>query len=205
MGTGQAYTTLIIEASTSYGHLNVFKHEWGHSLLNCYDAVRTAPLPTVTNHTDGNQYVNCLTGQMYVWADETEANLIANSIYNDESGFTHDYYSGTTSLASDPLRCLGITPAAWATGGPVSLPGELPALSPEEEFQAIQLVLRQFVEAGTLRSSWSRPLEMISSTPLVPLRTATFARRWRCSPRFDARCSCSRTRIGCQPGRRGIG
>ena len=71
-----------------------------------------------------------------------------------------DYYSGTTSLASDPLRCLGITPAAWATGGPVSLPGELPALSPEEEIQAIQVALRQLIGAGTLRSSWSRPLEM---------------------------------------------
>ena len=27
----------------------------------------------------------------------------SNSIYNNESGFTHDYYSGTTALASDPF------------------------------------------------------------------------------------------------------
>ena len=67
MGTAQAYTTLIIEAATLYGHLNVFKHEWGHSLLDYYEAARTAPMPTVTNHTDGNQYVNCVTGQMYGW------------------------------------------------------------------------------------------------------------------------------------------
>ena len=161
MGTTQAYTTLIIEAATLYGHLNVFKHEWGHSLLDYYEAARTAPMPTVTNHTDGNQYVNCVTGQMYVWADETDANPIANSIYNSESGFTHDYYSGTTALASDPFRCLGITAAAWATGGPVSLPGDLPpTLSSGEKIQAIQAMLQQLVEAGTLRSSWSRPLEV---------------------------------------------
>jgi len=160
MGTTQAYTTLIIEAATLYGHLNVFKHEWGHSLLDYYDAARTAPMPTVTNHTDGSQYVNCVTGQMYVWTDETDANPIPNSIYNNESGFTHDYYSGTTALASDPLRCLGITAAAWATGGPVSLPGELPTLSSGEKIQAIQAMLQQLVEAGTLRSSWSRPLEV---------------------------------------------
>jgi hypothetical protein len=108
----------------------------------------------------GNQYVNCVTGQMYVWVDETDAGPIANSIYNNDSGFTHDYYSGTTALASDPLRCLGITPAAWATGGPVSLPGELPVVSPEERIQAIHVMLRQLVDAGTLRSSWSRPLEV---------------------------------------------
>jgi hypothetical protein len=160
MGTAQTYTTLIIEAATLYGHLNVFKHEWGHSVLDYYDAVRTAPLPTVSNHTDGNQYVHCLTGEMYVWADETDANPIANSIYNNESGFTHDYYSGTTALAIDPLRCLGITPVAWATGGPVSLPGEPQAQSPGEKVQVIQAMLRELVQAGTFRSSWSRPLEV---------------------------------------------
>jgi hypothetical protein len=41
----------------------------------------------------------------------------------------------------------------------VSLPGDLPTLSPEEKIQAMQLMLRQLVDAGTLRSSWSRPLE----------------------------------------------
>jgi hypothetical protein len=151
---------LIIEAATLYGHLNVFKHEWGHSLLDYYDALRTAPLPTVSNHTDGNQYVHCVSGQMYVWADETDANPIANSIYNNGSGFTHDYYSGTTALATDRLRCLGITPAAWATGGPVSMPGELQTTSPSEQILTIRGMLRQLVEAGSLRNSWSRPLEV---------------------------------------------
>jgi hypothetical protein len=124
MKTGQTYTTLVIEAATSYGHLNVFKHEFGHSLLSFYDAKKTAPQPAVNNHTDATTYVHCGTGEPYVWEDETDANPIPNSIYNNYSGFTHDYYSGTTALASDPLRCLGITAVAWATGGPVSVPGE---------------------------------------------------------------------------------
>ena len=120
MGTGQAYTTIIIEAAFSYGHRNVFKHEWGHSILEFFNAIGTAPRPKVENHTDANQYVNCLTGAPYVWADETDANPIPNSIYNNYSGFTHDYYSGMTARAAEPTRCLGITGEAWAYGGPVS-------------------------------------------------------------------------------------
>ena len=120
-GTGQAYATLIIEAATSYGHRNVFKHEWGHSILSFFDAARTSPLPTVTNHAVAGQYVHCPTGQQYVWVDETDANPIPNSIYNDASGFTHDYYSGTTATADAPDRCLGATSTAWAYGGPLRL------------------------------------------------------------------------------------
>jgi hypothetical protein len=159
MGTGQTYTTLIIEAATLYGHLNVFKHEWGHSLLDYYEAVGTAPTPTVTNHAVVNQYVHCQTGEAYIWLDETDSNPIPNSIYNDESGFTHDYYSGTTALATDPLHCLGITPGAWATGGPVSQPGALPMTPPAEKIHAMRLVLQQLVDSGVLRRSWSRALE----------------------------------------------
>jgi hypothetical protein len=159
MGTAQTYTTLIIEAATLYGHLNVFKHEWGHSLLSYYEASGAAPTPAVTNHAVANQYVHCTTGQMYVWLDETDANPIPNSIYNNTSGFTHDYYSGTTALATDPLHCLGVTASAWATGGPVSMPGEQPTTSAAEKIQAMRRMLQQLVEAGTLRRSWSRPLE----------------------------------------------
>jgi hypothetical protein len=54
--------------------------------------------------------------------DESDLNPVPNSIYNDQSGFTHDYYSGTTALATAPSQCLGITPAAWAAGGPVTRP-----------------------------------------------------------------------------------
>ncbi len=103
-----------------YGHLNVFKHEWGHSILSYFDAAGTAPKPTVNNHADSVTYVNCQTGQYDVWLDETDANRIPNSIYNNDSGFTHDYYSGTTAPATNPTSCLGITASAWATDGPVS-------------------------------------------------------------------------------------
>jgi hypothetical protein len=159
MGTGQTYTTLIIEAATQYGHRNVFKHEWGHSLLYYYQASGTAPTPTVTNHAVVNQYVHCTTGKMYVWLDESDAAPIPNSIYHNSFGFTHDYYSGTTALASDPMHCLGITPSAWATGGPVSMPGGLKSTSAAERIQSMRRMLQQLTEAGTLRLSWSRPLE----------------------------------------------
>jgi hypothetical protein len=125
MGTGQTYNTMQIDAAISRGHRNVFKHEWGHSILFYYDAVGTSPKPTVSNHADATQYVNCLTGQFYVWEDETLANPIPNSIYNNESGFTHDYYSGNTATADQPTRCLGIPPDAWAFGGPVSHSGNI--------------------------------------------------------------------------------
>ena len=122
MGTGQTYAAIIIEA-TGYGHRNVFKHEWGHSILSYFDAAGTAPKPAVTNHAVVNQYVHWPSGDPYVWLDETDANPIPNSIYSNEAGFTHDYYSGTTATADLPARRLGITPDAWMLGGPVTRPG----------------------------------------------------------------------------------
>jgi hypothetical protein len=122
MGTGQTYFAMIIEA-TGYGHRNVFKHEWGHSILFYFDAAGTAPKPTVTNHIGSTPYVHWPTGDPYVGIDETDANPIPNSIYNYESGFTHDYYSGTTATPDQPTRRLGITPEAWMLGGPVTKPG----------------------------------------------------------------------------------
>ena len=55
-----------------------------------------------------------------MWEDEHDGRPIPNSIYNNDSGFTHDYLSGTVALATEPDRCLGIPPAAWAAGGPVN-------------------------------------------------------------------------------------
>ncbi|HEU4765767.1 MAG TPA: hypothetical protein VFS77_00295, partial [Pyrinomonadaceae bacterium] len=121
MGRGQTYAAIIIEA-TGYGHRNVFKHEWGHCILSYFEAMGTTPQPTVMNHANIGQYVHWPTGNAYVWADETDANPIPNSIYNNESGFTHDYYSGTTATADQPARRLGITPEAWSLGGPVTKP-----------------------------------------------------------------------------------
>ena len=128
-GAGQTYTAIIIEA-TGYGHRNVFKHEWGHCLLFYFEAIGASPKPTVTNHATVNQYVHWPSGENYVWVDETDANPIPNSIYNNESGFTHDYYSGTTATADQPTRRLGITPDAWMLGGPVTKPGVRSASPP---------------------------------------------------------------------------
>lgn len=125
MGVGQTYETQIIE-STGYGHRNVFKHEWGHSILFYFEALGASPLPTVDNHATAGQYVHCPTGEPYVWVDETAFDLIPNSIYHNSSGFTHDYYSGTVATADQPTRCLGITRTAWALGGPASRPAYYP-------------------------------------------------------------------------------
>ena len=103
---------------------NVFKHEWGHSILFYYDAAGTAPKPTVDNHINDttNRYVHCGSGAPYILLDDSDSVPITNSIYNDRSGFTHDYYSGTTATPDHPDRCLGVTPAAWASGWPVTRP-----------------------------------------------------------------------------------
>jgi hypothetical protein len=123
MGTGQTYVAIPADA-VRYNNRNIFKHEWGHSILFYYDAAGTAPKPPVDNHINDtdNRYVNCTTEQSYVLQDETDDNPIPNSIYHNESGFTHDYYSGLTARAEQPSRCLGITASAWASGGPVSGP-----------------------------------------------------------------------------------
>jgi hypothetical protein len=56
--------------------------------------------------------------------NEVFADSLPNSLYNNISGFTHDYYSGLTARAEDPTRCLGISPQAWAYGGPVAHEGQ---------------------------------------------------------------------------------
>ena len=125
LGTGQTYFAMQIAAAVYRGHRNVFKHEWGHSILFYFETMGTAPKPTVINHADVTDYVNCKTGQSYVWQDETLLNPIPNSIYNNDSGFTHDYYSGMAAISDRPSNCIGITPAAWALGGPVSHSGNI--------------------------------------------------------------------------------
>ena len=121
MGMSQAYLT--IDSGWLYANdRNVFKHEFGHSVLFYYNASGTAPKPAVDNHINGNdrRYVNCKTGQPYILVDETDDAPIPNSIYNNDSGFTHDYYSGWTAEADTPGKCLGIDGPAWASGGPVA-------------------------------------------------------------------------------------
>ena len=123
-GTGQTYSTFQVD-SVSSDQRNIFKHEWGHSILWYFEAAGTAPQPAVNNHINNTdtRYVHCPTGEVYILQDETDNNPIPNSIYNSTSGFTHDYYSGTTAKPETPTQCLGITPEAWASGGPVTKPG----------------------------------------------------------------------------------
>jgi hypothetical protein len=150
MGTGQTYCANIIESAVYYGHRNVFKHEWGHSILSYFDASGAAPKPAVTNHAYAGQYVHWPTGDLYVWLDETDLNPIPNSIYNNGSGFTHDYYSGSTATADQPSRRLGVTPVAWATGGPVSKTVFSPPPTPEQQLQSVRDRISELVIQGAL-------------------------------------------------------
>jgi len=123
MGTGQTYASFIFRIFSN-DQRNIFKHEWGHSILFYYDSSGTAPKPAVNNHinTTDTRYVHCGSGAPYILTDDSDTFPIPNSIYYNQSGFTHDYYSGTTATPDQVNRCLGITPAAWASGGPVTRP-----------------------------------------------------------------------------------
>ena len=116
------YTALIAQTAVTYNQRNAFKHEWGHCILGYFEAMGASPLPTVTNHATPGQYVHWPNREDYVWVDETHSNPIPKSIYHNWTGFTHDYYSGTTATPDEPERRLGITPDAWAVGGPISTP-----------------------------------------------------------------------------------
>lgn len=160
-GVDQTYTAIIVDAATQYGHRNVFRHEWGHTILFFYEAYGTAPKPAVDNHinTTNRQYVHCPTGEPYILEDETPDNPIPNSIYNLQSGFTHDYYSGTTATPDQPARCLGITPEAWASGGPVSGPLRPAApADPIEQIQSLRDHVDDLVIQGLLAKQRAKPL-----------------------------------------------
>lgn len=113
-GTATTYASFIFRILPS---TNVFKHEWGHSILFYYDSAGTAPKPTIDNHN--GTYVQCGTGIPYLYIEDS---TVPYSYYHNLIGYTHDYYSGTIATADQPNRCLGITPAAWASGGPVTRP-----------------------------------------------------------------------------------
>ena len=118
LGTAPTFSEITL-SQLNYGGHNVIKHEWGHAITSYYDATGAAPKPMVDIHMP-EASVNCKTGKGYVILDETASNPIPNSIFNNNSGFTHDYYSGLTAQASNPRHCIGITPTAWASGGPVT-------------------------------------------------------------------------------------
>jgi hypothetical protein len=119
--TGPAYSAMIAGAPSAYDGLNILKHEFGHQITTLYRATGAAAVPEVDIH-QAQDYVHCGTGTPYVIEDESDSTPIPNSTYNDTSGFTHDYYSGTTALASAPRTCLGISASTWATGGAATHP-----------------------------------------------------------------------------------
>lgn len=122
-GIGQTFSVIPVD-SISVNQHNVLIHEWGHSILEYYGATGVISMPNVDIHINSttNQYVNCLTGHAYVLKNETVSNTIPNSIYNVNSGFSHDYYSGHTASIDAPDRCLGVNLRAWSYGGPVTKP-----------------------------------------------------------------------------------
>ncbi len=159
-GTEQTYSAIVVDMLVVWGDSrNVFKHEFGHSLLWFFEALGLTPSPTVDNHAGPDSYVHCPTGEGYVWVDETLANPIPNSIYNDWSGFTHDYYSGTTAQPSDPARCLGIGSAAWAYGGPATVQGLAWSLDPDERVTRLMGQVEELVDAGVLAPWRAESLE----------------------------------------------
>jgi hypothetical protein len=148
---------------------NLLKHEWGHGILFYYNSTGASPKPAVDNHISENRYVQCITGTPYLLVDES-AQEIPNSIYNNDSGFTHDYYSGTTAAADNPQQCLGITAAAWKTGGPVTKTGGTPApppwvppttLNAPTDLELVSLV------GNRVTVSWSAPVDSIRPTGYV--------------------------------------
>ena len=150
-GLGQTYIALTAGSAGLGGFRNGYKHAWGDAILSYYEALQRTPLPTVTNHpTSGSAYVNCKTGQGYVWQDETNAQPIPNSIYSNTAGFTHDYYSGTVARAEAPTVCLGIGPQVWAWGGPVTHSGSAPVFTASERVEALVAQVRALQTAGML-------------------------------------------------------
>jgi hypothetical protein len=150
-GTGQTYATFLLKMF-SLEQRNVFKHEWGHSILFYYDSSGTAPRPAVNNHINdtNTRYLSCHSRQPYILLDDSDTSPIPNSIYYNLSGFTHDYYSGLTATADQPDRCLGLNAATWASGGPVTRPIQRPG-DLNADFKVDSADLRTlFLSLGTL-------------------------------------------------------
>lgn len=169
-GLAQTYLAIIAHPAYADGARNVYKHEFGHSILFYYAATGTTAAPTVTNHAVAGQYVHCPTGTQYVWQDESLEAPIPNSIYNNASGFTHDYYSGTTAEAGAPSVCLGIRPWAWAHGGPVSMPARTLALSA----RGVQQTVADTRAAGGVNASDAQRLDALLATAAGSLDAAAY-------------------------------
>lgn len=149
-GLRQTYTTMRVPYAGLNGQRNVYKQQWGVALTSYFQAMQLVPPPPVNLNPAPTQYVNCQTGQPYVWQEETNSNPIPNSIYNDGSGFLHDYYSGTLALADAPTVCLGLGDAAWAWGGPVTHSGSDPTFTALDRVNALTEQVEALERAGML-------------------------------------------------------
>jgi hypothetical protein len=147
-GTSQTYSSIPLNSSGLWFTPSewALKHEWGHAILWYYDAAGTAPKPAVDNHRSAD-YVHWPTGEPY----PEDADAL-------ESGFTHDYYSGTIATSDQSTRRLGITPEAWATGGPVSKPAR-PSLTPAQRLQAQRARIDELIAAGALKKGYGQALQ----------------------------------------------
>lgn len=149
-GTRQTYTTVTLPYAGPNGNRNVYKLHWGASILSHFETLQRTPQPTVPPVTMASRYVHCQTGQQYVWLDETLDQPTPNSIYSNQAGFTHDYYSGTVARAEAPAVCLGIGPQAWAWGGPVTHSGTAPVFTAPERVEALVSQVQALRTAGML-------------------------------------------------------
>lgn len=184
-GTGQTFTSFLMKMIPP-DQRNVFKHEWGHAILFYYDTSGAAPKPAVNNHINDTdtRYVSCHSAQPYFLIDETDGNPIPYSIYNDQTGFTHDYYSGVTATPDQPDRCLGITPAAWATGGPVTHPIQNPGdLNGDSKVDRTDLALLMSAIGTATLPNDPRDLDYDGwITVLDARRLVTFCTKPACAP-----------------------
>jgi hypothetical protein len=164
----QTYATIAV-AGTGLAELDRanLKHRWGHGILLYYDMTGAAPKPMVYGHISGGPYVQCKTGTSYLTVAESDGNPIPNSEYNSDSGFTPDYSSGTTASPSDVQQCLGVTPAAWRTGGPVTKTGGTPepppwvpptTLKPPADLRVVSIV------GNSVTISWTEPQDSLRPT-----------------------------------------
>jgi hypothetical protein len=112
----------------SVDNVNIFTHEFGHSITFYYNAVSPGCLGSKTNagnahifnHTGGNgetRYVRFQTKKQYLLGDDDK---ILNSLYNYYNSFSHDYYSGFTTDPDFPSVAIGVGQAQWDLGGAVS-------------------------------------------------------------------------------------
>jgi hypothetical protein len=175
LGLAPTYASVPIEQAGLNGQRNVFKQEWSHGALVYYQALQVLPQPMVIFNPGASQYVNCKTGQFYVWQSETEGQPIPNSIFNNGAGFTHDYLSGTVARAEAPSVCLGIGPQAWAWGGPVTHSGSQPVFTAQARLRALE------GQVDALRTAL-----MLGPRPAATLKAQLLAARWALATRSGA-------------------